>query len=160
MRISIDVIRTEDGGVLVIPSETRVTAIAASFTQQADLALSAGDEGAATELRAQGQVAEAAAQEIRERFGAHIETIEFPARPYTHQEKKIARSKATSWAASTPTIDHEDYMDRLAAISLGWDLEKFGELPPSVAEALRSEIIERCEPDPRKLDFLSLQPSS
>ena len=92
---------------------------------------------------------------IRAKFEKNIEKVEYPFKPYNDGGKQDAIAECTDYSSGSPRLDVPKYQRMLVASTTGLSIESIRELSPSRAEALVSEVIDRSEPDPLRLDFLS-----
>jgi len=92
---------------------------------------------------------------LREKLSGKLTTVSIPFRPYTDGEKQDARAEATQYVDGAPRIDIDTYHRILTAACTGIGMDELRNMPPARREAITREVIERSEPDPARLDFLS-----
>lgn len=111
------------------------------------------DEAAKLELEIEKSVE--VEEKIRAKCEGKIEVVEYNFRPYTDGEKQDALAECTDYSTGSPRIDMPRYHRRLVGASTGLSEAELRSFSPARAQALISEVIDRSEPDPMRLDFLS-----
>lgn len=178
--ITLEIVRTPDGGEIVLTPKSRIEAAKRRYTARAnELRKVAADMKRAIEAKTKpanadeieaemnAKLEEAAKLEleieksaaleesIREKCSGHVESVEYSFRPYTDGEKQDALAEATDYSTGSPKIDLPRYHRALVSASTGLSESELRGFSPARAQALISEVIDRSEPDPLRLDFLS-----
>jgi len=151
MKIELEVIDHPGGGSTVLVPEWRVKASIQALRKQAE---SASLEEERKLLITNAESIEAYQADIRAKFAEKIVVRSYEAKPYTRRAKLDAKRKATSWVDGASRFDEDLYVTEIVAWCLGKDPKEVDDMDPSIVPALYTEIRERSEPDPSKLDFL------
>lgn len=149
-KIELDVIQVAPGTVCVLPEEHRVEASYKRMIVRRD---DDTEETFAARVKSADTIREAALKLRSELAGkANKRVYEF--RPYSAEDKLLAQAAATTYTgAQTPVWDGNKYQFELFKRCF---VDPVGQMEPPVYNALVAEMMERTEPDPARLDFLSL----
>ena len=178
--ITIEIVRTPDGGEAVLTPKSRIETAKRQYAAQSRELRRVADEmkraiestnppadADEIEIAMNAKLAEAnrldaeilrsteIEEKIREKCAGHIEAVEYNFRPYTDGEKQDALAEATDYSSGSPRLGTVRYHRALVMASTGLSAQDLRSFSPARAQALISEVIDRSEPDPLRLDFLS-----
>lgn len=170
MKIKLQVIGNDAGGMAVLTPEHRLNATlralrrrATKLTEDAKTLTGKPAQEALDEAKSYEKLAddtEADWKEIQKKYAANSTELEFEIRAYTYGEKLAARKAATTWNGNMPGhFDNEEFLVNVVSAVTGKSRIEVESMPPVVFGYLASEICELSEPEPGKLDFLVSSPS-
>jgi hypothetical protein len=92
---------------------------------------------------------------LRQDLGDKISEKRYPFRQYSDGEKQDALIECTTYESGEPRFNEARFRRLLTAAACGMSETELRGLPANEAEALILEALERSEPDPARMDFLS-----
>lgn len=166
MNIILDVIDVPNGQVAVIPSIDRVNASCATMERRVEELLD--KKGTEEELAENKRQIDYLRREIAEtrrldqvlRTQYDVRQLSFESRGYTSGIEKKSKIAATTYVDGRARFDRVQYEDLLVCHALDKEMNWLDEQPPAVVAALRNEVVDKGQPDPARLAFLSSVPTS
>jgi hypothetical protein len=151
MKIDLEVIEHPGGALTVLLPAWRVKASVEAMRKQAETTTDATERARMIE---NAESIDQYQSEIRDRYSDRIQVRSYEIKPYTYGGKLEAKRRSTTWENGQSRFDEDVFRAEIVALGLGKSYDEVLSMAPTLIPCLYSEIVERSEPEPSKLDFL------